>query len=101
LPHQKTSKHRLWQVFQTPLLVIIEHFIFTIEEDDDANYENVLAGIRELYATLTNVDGLKKDSISLDPKFGMSQDKESSEVIQDLESVIEYSNSEDIRQGNL
>jgi hypothetical protein len=30
----------------------------------------------------------------------MSQDKESSEVIQDLESVIECSNSEDIRQGN-
>ncbi len=30
----------------------------------------------------------------------MSQDKESSEVIHNLESVIEYGNSEDIRQGN-
>jgi hypothetical protein len=68
-------------------------FEITSEEDDDDNYENVLAGIGELYATLTNVDGLKEDSISLDPKFGMSQDKESSGVIQDLESVIEYSNS--------
>jgi hypothetical protein len=59
-----------------------------------------LADIGELYPTLTHVDGLKKDSISLDPKFGKSQDKESSEVIQDLETVIEFSNSEDIRQGN-
>jgi hypothetical protein len=75
-------------------------FEITSEEDDDDNYENVLAGIGELYSTLTNVDGLKEDSISLDPKFGMSQDKEPLEAIQDLESVIEYSNSEDIRQGN-
>jgi hypothetical protein len=28
------------------------------DDDDDDNYKNVLAGIRELYATLTIVDGL-------------------------------------------
>jgi hypothetical protein len=73
----------------------------TSEDDADDGLENVLAGIGELYATLTNVDGLKEDSISLDPKFGKSQDeKQSPEVIQDLDSVIEFSNSEDTRQGN-
>ena len=72
----------------------------TSEDDDDDSLENVLAGIGELYATLTNVDGLKEDSISLDPKFGKSQDEESPEVIQYLDSVIEFSNSEDTRQGN-
>jgi hypothetical protein len=47
-------------------------FKITSEDDDDDNFENVLAGIGELYTTLTNVDGLKEDSISLDPKFGKS-----------------------------
>jgi hypothetical protein len=40
-------------------------FEITSEEDDNDNYENVLAGIGELYATLTNVDGLKEDLVSL------------------------------------
>jgi hypothetical protein len=82
------------------VLLETSDFKITSEEDDDDNYKNVLAGIRELYATLTNVDGLKEDLISLDPKFGKSQDEESSEVTQDLESVIESRNSKDIRQGN-
>jgi hypothetical protein len=73
-------------------LLETSYFEITIEEDDGDNYENVLAGIGELYATLTNVKWLKEDSISLDPKFRMSQDKESSEVIQDLESLIEQGN---------
>jgi hypothetical protein len=76
-------------------------FEITSEDDDDDNFENVLASIGKLYATLMNVDELKEDSISLDPKFRKSQDEESSEVlIRDLESVIEFSNPEDIRQGN-
>jgi hypothetical protein len=49
--------------------------------------------------TLTNVNRLKKDLISLDPKFGKGQAKESSELITDLETVIEFSNLED-SQGN-
>jgi hypothetical protein len=58
-------------------------FEITSEDNDDENFGNVLAGIGELYPTLTNVDGLKEDLISLDPKFGKSQGEESSEVIQD------------------
>jgi hypothetical protein len=36
-------------------LLETSYFESTIEEDDGDNYENVLAGIGELYATLTNV----------------------------------------------
>jgi hypothetical protein len=36
-------------------LLETSYFEITIEEDDGDNYENVLAGIGELYATLTNV----------------------------------------------
>jgi hypothetical protein len=76
-------------------------FEITSEDDDNDNFRNVLAGIGELYATLSNVDRLEEDLISLDPKVGKSQAKESSAgLIQDLESVIEFSNSKDIRKGN-
>ncbi len=44
---------------------------------------------------MTNVDGLKEDSKCLDLKCGKSQDEESSENITDLESVVEFSNSEE------
>jgi hypothetical protein len=87
-------------LFAKTVLLETSDFEITSEDDDNDNFENVVASIRELYATLTNVDRLKEDSISLDSKFGKSQDEESSELITDLETVIEFSNSEDIRQGN-
>jgi hypothetical protein len=69
------------------------------KHDDDNNYKNVLAGIGELYATLTHVGGLKEDLKYLDPQFRKSQDEESSALVTDLETVIEFSNMEG-RQGN-
>jgi hypothetical protein len=74
-------------------------FEITSEDSDDDNYKDILASIGELYATLTNVDGQKEDSKCLDPRLSRkSQAKESSELITDLETVVEFSNLED-RQG--
>jgi hypothetical protein len=79
--------------------VLIEtgDFEITTEDEDNDNYEDVLASIGELYATLTNVDGLKEDSECLDIQYGKEQAEESSLSCTELETVIEFSNSEDTR----
>jgi hypothetical protein len=59
----------------------------------------VFASIGELYATLTNVDGLEEDSTILNPIFGKSQAEESSGFVRALETVIEFRLLEDT-QGN-
>jgi hypothetical protein len=65
------------------------------EDDDKENYEDLLATIGELFVTLTNGDGLKEDSKSLDLKFGNKQMETSSRSNLELETVIEYSNLSD------
>ncbi len=79
--------------------VLIEtgDFEITTEDEDNDNYEDVLASIGELYATLTNVDGLKEDSECLDIQYGKEQAEESSLSCTELETVIEFSNNEDTR----
>jgi hypothetical protein len=51
--------------------------ITSADNNNNNNFGDVLASIGELYATLTNVDGVEEDLKALDPKFGLSHDKES------------------------
>ena len=71
-------------------------------DDDDDNYEDLLAIIGELFVTLTNGEGLKEDSECLDIQFGNKQMEESSLSTTELETVIEFThledNKEDVRQ---
>jgi hypothetical protein len=70
-------------------------------EDDNDDNDDVLASIGELYATLTDGNGLKEESKCLNIQFGKSHTDESSlpftEV--ELETVIEFSNSEESKKG--
>ena len=76
-------------------------FEFEGEDDDDDNHEDVLASIGELYATMTNGDGLKEESKCLDIQFGKSQTEDAplSFTELELETVIEFSNSEEIQKN--
>ena len=67
----------------------------TDADDDDDNYEDLLASIGELFVTLTNGKGLKDDSDCLDIQFGDKQMEESSLSITELETVFQFTHLED------
>jgi hypothetical protein len=78
-------------------LVEIEESEMSDEEDDD-EHDNLLASIGELFATLTDGDGLQEDSKSFDVQFGDRQTESIPEMNAELESVIEHSNPDDDRR---
>ena len=61
--------------------------------DEDESYENILAGIGEMFSTLTAGNGLKQDSDTFDLKFGNIRTESAAVPNTDLESIIEFSNS--------
>jgi hypothetical protein len=65
----------------------------TNEDDNEENYDALLASVGELFASLTNSDGLQEDSKTIDVKYG-NKDTEAT-VLPDweMETVIEYSES--------
>ena len=68
------------------------------EGDDNEDYENLLASIGELFTTLTNGEGLKEDSKTLDIGFGNKQMEAESISRAESDTVIDLINPED---GNL
>jgi hypothetical protein len=74
-------------------LVEIEEF--EVANDDEDGHDDLLASIGELFATLTNGDGLQEDSKTFDVQFGDRQTESTPEMNTELESVIEYSNRDD------
>jgi len=73
--------------------VLIEAGDFGDSNDEDDNSDDLLASIGELFATMTNGDGLKKDSTVLDLDFGKRKTEEFPVTNEQLENVIEFSNS--------
>jgi hypothetical protein len=51
-------------------LVEAGNFEYTDEDKKTGNYDDLLASIGELFATLMNCDGLKEDTKTLDIQFG-------------------------------
>jgi hypothetical protein len=72
-------------------LVEVEESEITNDEDDD-EYDNLLASIGKLFATLTDVDRLQEDSITFDVQFGDRQTESIPEMNAELKSVIKHSN---------
>ena len=71
---------------------LVETGEFKNPEEDDENYDNLLATIGELFASITNGDGLKEDSKTFDIKFGNRQIHETTLCNAELESVIKINN---------
>jgi hypothetical protein len=79
-------------------LVEIEESEITNEDDDE--HDDLLASIGELFATLTNGDGLQEDSVTFDVQYGDRQTESIPEMNAELESVIEHSNPDDNQQDS-
>ena len=67
---------------------------------EDDSYEDLLAGIGEMFSTLTTGHGLKKDSKTFDIKFGNRQTEMTTATKPDLETIIEFSNVDGKKRGN-
>ena len=76
-------------------LVQVDGFENKNEDDDENNYDELLASIGELYAVSTNGDGLNADSETVDIQFGNKHFEETSCSNTELETVIESSNQEE------
>jgi hypothetical protein len=57
---------------------------------EDDSYEDLLAGIGEMFSTLTTGHGLKQDSKTFDIKFGNRQPVTTSVPTTELETIIEF-----------
>jgi hypothetical protein len=69
-------------------------------DDDDDDYEDLLASLGGLFLTLKNGDGLNTDSDCLDIQFGNKQMEATSISTTELENAIEFIHLED-NQGDI
>jgi hypothetical protein len=69
-------------------------------DDDDDDYEDLLASIGELFLTLKNGDGLNADSECFDIQFGNKPMETTSLSTMELENTFEFIHLED-NQGDI
>jgi hypothetical protein len=78
---------------------LVEAGEFENPEEDDENYDDLMATIGELFANVANGDGLKEDSKTFDVKFGNKQVEATTLSNLELETVVEFNNPDE-DQGN-
>ena len=81
-------------------LVEADDFENANETNDKDNTDDLLADIGELFAVLTNGNGLQEDSETLDIQFGNKDTESISESNRELESIIEVSIPEATQRDN-
>jgi hypothetical protein len=75
-------------------LVREDNLKITTEDDKEDNFDDDMASIRELFATLSSGDELKEDFKCLVIQFGNKQMESTSIAKTELETVIKFHNSE-------
>jgi hypothetical protein len=70
-------------------------------DDDDDDYEDLLASLGDLFLTLKNGDGLNADSECLDIHFGNKHMEATSLSTTELENAIEFIHLDEDNQGDI
>jgi hypothetical protein len=70
-------------------------------DDDDDDYEDLLASLGDLFLTLKNGDGLNADSECLEVQFGNKQTEVTSLSTTELENAIEFIYLNEDNQGDI
>ena len=76
----------------TTVLLEAADFDDTKPKEDDS-YENILAGVGEMFSTLTTGNGLIQDSKTFDIKFGNRQMETTTVPTSELKSIIEFNDA--------